>query len=80
MLDDAIVAIGSANDCDILVEKFSQSESLSFADFARVWKASHFELIFWYVEKFEDRTIIFALLTFGFDIFNYTFITKSFLM
>ncbi|XP_046443060.1 snRNA-activating protein complex subunit 1-like [Daphnia pulex] len=46
MLDDAIVAIGSANDCDILVEKFSQSESLSFADFARVWKASHFELIF----------------------------------
>ncbi|XP_046443191.1 snRNA-activating protein complex subunit 1-like [Daphnia pulex] len=46
MLEEVIVPIGSANDCDILVEKFSKSESLSFADFAREWKASHFELIF----------------------------------
>jgi hypothetical protein len=57
MSEEVIVAIGSANDCDILVEKFSKSESLSFADFAREWKASHFELIFWYVE-FEHPTII----------------------
>ena len=49
MLEDVIVAIGSVNDCELLVEKFSQLGSLSFADFARIWKGSHFELIFWYV-------------------------------
>jgi hypothetical protein len=46
-----------ANDCEILVEQFSKSECLSFADFVREWKASHFESIFWYVE-FEHPTII----------------------
>ncbi len=52
-----------ANDCEILVEKFSKSECLSFADFVREWKASHFESIFWYVE-FEHPKIIFTFLSF----------------
>lgn len=49
MSDDVIVAIGSVTDCEVLVEKFAKSAStvLNFNDFANIWKASNFELIFW---------------------------------
>ena len=60
MLDDVIVAIGSAKDCENLVEKFLKlgDASFRFADFARVWKESHFELIFWWVKDVEYREIV----------------------
>ncbi|XP_057377648.1 uncharacterized protein LOC130699323 [Daphnia carinata] len=48
MTDDHIVAVGSLNDCELLVEKFSLSAktNLSFSNFAQIWKKSNFELIF----------------------------------
>lgn len=48
MVDDHIVAVGSLNDCELLVEKFSllAKTNLSFANFALIWKKSNFELIF----------------------------------
>lgn len=53
MTDDHIVAVGSLNDCELLVENFSRlaGTSLSFINFARLWKNSNFELIFWYVGR-----------------------------
>ena len=60
MSDDVIVAIGSAKDCENLVEKFLKlgDASFRFADFARVWKESRFELIFWWVKDVEYREIV----------------------
>lgn len=65
--DDFIVAIGSVSDCEVLVEKFSQSASsdLCFAEFAHIWRTTNFDLIFWY-EHVATSLLKFALSYFSF--------------